>query len=132
VINQVTLVGRLTKDPESRKTLEGKSVLNVTVAVNRQFKNQQGQIDTDFVLCTLWNRAADNTEKYCRKGSVIGVTGRNEEGSDRDPILMKRRRRYERAGNTNRSLGAIERRPHQESGPHQCRELLSIPTNHRP
>lgn len=76
MINQVTLVGRLTKDPESRKTLEGKSVLNVTVAVNRQFKNQQGQIDTDFVLCTLWNRAADNTEKYCRKGSVIGVTGR--------------------------------------------------------
>jgi single-strand DNA-binding protein len=76
LINQVTLVGRLTKDPETRKTLEGKSILNATIALNRNYKNQKGQIDTDFVLCTIWNRAADNTEKYCRKGSVIGVTGR--------------------------------------------------------
>ncbi|MCA1060898.1 single-stranded DNA-binding protein [Rossellomorea aquimaris] len=76
MINQVTLVGRLTKDPEARKTMEGRSVLSVTVAVNRPYKNQQGQMDTDFVLCTIWNRAADNTEKYCRKGSVVGVTGR--------------------------------------------------------
>ncbi|QHE63400.1 single-stranded DNA-binding protein [Rossellomorea vietnamensis] len=76
MINQVTLVGRLTKDPEARKTMEGKSVLSVTIAVNRPYKNQQGQIDADFVLCTIWNRAADNTEKYCRKGSVVGVTGR--------------------------------------------------------
>ncbi|MEL3970706.1 single-stranded DNA-binding protein [Rossellomorea oryzaecorticis] len=76
MINQVTLVGRLTKDPEARKTTEGKSVLNVTVAVNRQFKNQQGQTDADFVLCKIWNKAADNTEKYCRKGSVVGITGR--------------------------------------------------------
>lgn len=76
MINQVTLVGRLTKDPEARKTTEGKSVLSVTIAMNRPFKNQQGQVDADFVLCTIWDRAAENTEKYCRKGSVIGVTGR--------------------------------------------------------
>ncbi|WP_406686081.1 single-stranded DNA-binding protein [Rossellomorea vietnamensis] len=76
MINQVTLVGRLTKDPEARKTMEGKSVLSVTIAVNRPYKNQQGQVDADFVLCTIWNRAAENTEKYCRKGSVVGVTGR--------------------------------------------------------
>jgi single-strand DNA-binding protein len=61
---------------QARKTAEGRSVLNVTVAVNRQFKNQQGQVDADFVLCKLWNKAADNTEKYCRKGSVVGITGR--------------------------------------------------------
>ncbi|MBH9966656.1 single-stranded DNA-binding protein [[Bacillus] enclensis] len=76
MINQVTLVGRLTKDPEARKTMEGRSVLSVTVAVNRQFKNQQGQVETDFVMCKIWNKAADNTEKYCRKGSVVGITGR--------------------------------------------------------
>ncbi|MGM0753001.1 MAG: single-stranded DNA-binding protein [Bacillota bacterium] len=76
MINQVTIVGRLTKDPETRKTMEGKSILNATIAVNRNYKNQKGQIDTDFVLCTIWNRAADNMEKYCRKGSVVGVTGR--------------------------------------------------------
>ncbi len=56
--------------------MEGRSVLNVTVAVNRQFKNQQGQVETDFVMCKIWNKAADNTEKYCRKGSVVGITGR--------------------------------------------------------
>ncbi|BCB05900.1 single-stranded DNA-binding protein [Bacillus sp. KH172YL63] len=76
MINQVTLVGRLTKDPEARKTTEGKSVLSVTVAVNRPYKNQKGQVDTDFVLCTIWDRAAENTERYCRKGSIVGVTGR--------------------------------------------------------
>ncbi|MBW3110336.1 single-stranded DNA-binding protein [Bacillus sp. MCCB 382] len=76
MINQVTLVGRLTKDPEARKTMEGKSVLSVTIAMKRPFKNQQGQVDADFVLCTIWDRAAENTEKYCRKGSVVGVTGR--------------------------------------------------------
>ena len=76
MINQVTLVGRLTKDPEARKTMEGKTVLSVTIAMKRPFKNQQGQVDADFVLCTIWDRAAENTEKYCRKGSVVGVTGR--------------------------------------------------------
>ncbi len=56
--------------------MEGKSVLSVTIAMKRPFKNQQGQVDADFVLCTIWDRAAENTEKYCRKGSVVGVTGR--------------------------------------------------------
>lgn len=76
MINQVTLVGRLTKDPEMRYTSEGKAVLNVTLAVNRQFKNQEGEYEADFVLCTMWRRAAENTAKYCNKGSVLGVVGR--------------------------------------------------------
>lgn len=76
VINQVTLVGRLTKDPEKRVTNEGTAVAQVTLAVNRNFRNQNGEIDTDFVQCTLWRRAAENTCLYCRKGSVIGITGR--------------------------------------------------------
>jgi single-strand DNA-binding protein len=76
VINQVTLVGRLTKDPEPRVTPDGKSVLNATIALTRRFRNQQGQFEADFVLCTLWNKAADNTAKYCKKGSVIGIVGR--------------------------------------------------------
>jgi single-strand DNA-binding protein len=76
VINQVTLVGRLTKDPEPRVTPDGKSVLNATIALTRRFRNQQGQFEADFVLCTLWNKAAENTAKYCKKGSVIGIVGR--------------------------------------------------------
>ncbi|RAK19838.1 single-strand binding protein [Anoxybacillus vitaminiphilus] len=76
MINQVILVGRLTKDPELRYTADGKAVVNVTLAVSRNFRNADGIIDTDFVNCTLWRRVAENTANYCRKGSIIGVTGR--------------------------------------------------------
>lgn len=76
MINQVTLVGRLTRDPEIKWTPDGKAVLNVTLAVNRHYKNASGDIDADFVHCTLWGKTAENTSNYCRKGSVIGVTGR--------------------------------------------------------
>lgn len=76
VINQVILVGRLTKDPEIRYTADGAPVANITLAVSRQFRNAAGEIDTDFVNCTVWRRTAENTANYCRKGSIIGVTGR--------------------------------------------------------
>jgi single-strand DNA-binding protein len=76
MINQVTLVGRLTKDPELTKTTEGIAVTHITLAVTRHFRNQNGEIEADFVQCTLWRRAAENTCQYCRKGSVVGVTGR--------------------------------------------------------
>ena len=76
MINQVTLVGRLTRDPELRLTMEGTSVTSVTLAVNRSFRNQQGEVDADFVQCTLWKKVAENTVQYCRKGSLVGVTGR--------------------------------------------------------
>lgn len=76
MINQVTIVGRLTRDPELKYTPEGKAVSNVTLAVNRNFKNQVGDYETDFVQCTLWRKTAENTAEYCRKGSLIGVTGR--------------------------------------------------------
>ncbi len=76
MINQVTLVGRLTRDPELKITADGVSVVNVTLAVNRNFRNQKGEIDTDFVQCTLWRKMAENLAQYCRKGSLIGITGR--------------------------------------------------------
>ncbi|WHY00496.1 single-stranded DNA-binding protein [Neobacillus sp. DY30] len=76
MINQVTLVGRLTREPELRKTSDGLSVTTVTLAVSRQFRNQHGEIEADFVQCTIWKKAAENTVQYCRKGSVVGVTGR--------------------------------------------------------
>ncbi|MEW9500815.1 single-stranded DNA-binding protein [Jeotgalibacillus marinus] len=76
MINQVTLVGRLTKDPELRAIGNGKHVLSVIVAVTRPFKNQNGEKDADFVRCTMWNRNAENTSEYCAKGSLVGITGR--------------------------------------------------------
>lgn len=76
MINQVTLVGRLTKDPELKFTPDGTPVTHVTLAVNRQYRNHNGEVDTDFVQCTLWRKTAENTVTYCRKGSVVGITGR--------------------------------------------------------
>jgi single-strand DNA-binding protein len=88
MINKVILVGRLAKDPELKYLEDGKAVTSITLAVNRNFKNQQGEYDTDFLNCTLWRKNAENTANYCKKGSVIGVTGRiqtrsyeNQEGS---------------------------------------------------
>lgn len=76
MINQVTLVGRLTRDPDIRYTSDGKAVAHITLAVSRRFRNREGEIDTDFVNCTLWRKTAENTANYCRKGSIVGVTGR--------------------------------------------------------
>jgi len=76
LINQVTLVGRLTRNPELKMTTEGTAVSQVTLAVSRHFRNQNGEIEADFIPCTLWRKAAENTVQYCRKGSVVGITGR--------------------------------------------------------
>ncbi|MEW8969235.1 MAG: single-stranded DNA-binding protein [Mesobacillus sp.] len=76
MINQVTLVGRLTRDPELRFTPDGKAVSNITLAVNRHYKNASGEIEADFVHCILWGKTAENTANYCKKGAVLGVTGR--------------------------------------------------------
>jgi single-strand DNA-binding protein len=76
MINQVILVGRLTKDPEVKITADGTPVAHVTLAVNRSYRNQNGDLETDFVQCILWRKSAENTAQYCRKGSVVGVTGR--------------------------------------------------------
>lgn len=92
LLNQATLVGRLTKNPELRYTSEGKAVLNVTIALNRQYRNSFGEYDADFVLCTLWNKAAENTAKYCTKGSILGVVGkiqtRNYENQEGKKIFV--------------------------------------------
>lgn len=76
MINQVTLVGRLTKDPELRYTPDGHAVSNVTIALNRGYKNNTGETLADFVHCTIWKKIAENTAQYCQKGSIIGITGR--------------------------------------------------------
>ena len=75
-MNQVALVGRVTKDPILRRLSEGRLQTSFILAVNRKFKNQNGEVDADFILCTAWGRVAENTAKHCGKGSLIGVGGR--------------------------------------------------------
>ncbi len=65
MINQVVLVGRLTKDPELRYTADGAAVATVTLAVARNFRNAEGGIDADFVPCVLWRKTAEHTANFC-------------------------------------------------------------------
>ena len=76
MLNQLVLVGRLTKDPELNKAENGKSVSTITLAIPRSFKNAEGNYDTDFVPCILWDKVAGATAEYCKKGSIVGVKGR--------------------------------------------------------
>lgn len=76
MINQLVVIGRLTKDPELKKTDSGKTVANVTLAVPRSYKNINGEYDTDFIDCVLWSSVAETTTEYCKKGDLIGVKGR--------------------------------------------------------
>ena len=76
MINRVILTGRLTKDPELRKTQTGKSVANFTVAVDRMRRKDQEVADTDFISCQAWNKTAEYIGNYAKKGTLIGVDGR--------------------------------------------------------
>jgi single-strand DNA-binding protein len=75
MINRVVLTGRMTKNPELRRTPSGAAVTNFTLAVNRNYESQDGQ-QADYIDCVVWNKAAENVERYCSKGSLVGVDGR--------------------------------------------------------
>jgi len=75
-MNNVSLVGRITKDPELRTTGSGNVTTTITVAINRRFTNQAGEREADFIQCVVWNKQAENVCKYVAKGSLVGVNGR--------------------------------------------------------
>ena len=76
MLNHVVLVGRIVQEPVVKETDSGKKVSNITIAVNRPYKNINGEYDTDFIPCTLWMGIAENTAEYCSKGDIVGVKGR--------------------------------------------------------
>ena len=76
MLNQLVLVGRLVRKPELRESENKKKYAYVTLAVPRSFKNTNGEYDTDFVDCILWDNVATNTVEYCDKGDIVGVRGR--------------------------------------------------------
>ncbi len=75
MINRVVLVGRMTRDPELRITNSGAAVTNFTLALNRNYNSADGQ-QADYINCVVWNKIAENVERYCSKGSLVGVEGR--------------------------------------------------------
>lgn len=76
MINNVVLVGRLTRDPELRFTSNGQAVTTFNLAVNRNFTNQSGEREADFVNCVIWRKPAETLANYAKKGTLIGVVGR--------------------------------------------------------
>lgn len=76
LINNVVLVGRLTKDPDLRYTSSGTAVATFTLAVNRNFTSQNGNREADFINCVIWRKSAETLANYARKGTLLGVTGR--------------------------------------------------------
>lgn len=73
--NKVILIGRLTSTPELHKTNNDKSVARATIAVNRRYKDQNGEREADFVNMVLWGRLAETLASYATKGSLISVDG---------------------------------------------------------
>ena len=75
MINRVVMVGRMTRDPELRRTGNGAAVTSFTLALNRNYNSADGQ-QADYISCVVWNKVAENVAQYCAKGSLVGVEGR--------------------------------------------------------
>ena len=76
MLNTITIMGRLTKDPELRRTGSGTAVASFTVAVDRDFGGQDGQKETDFIDCVAWRQTGEFVSKYFTRGRMIVVSGR--------------------------------------------------------
>lgn len=76
MLNNISLVGRLTKDVELRYTPSNVAVATFTLAVNRTFKNENGDREADFINCVMWRQQAENLANWAKKGALIGITGR--------------------------------------------------------
>ena len=91
-LNVVTLTGRLTKDADLRYTGNGQAVASFSLAVDRQFKNANGERETDFINVVAWRKTAETLAEHTRKGSLIGIVGRiqtrNYEGNDGKRIYV--------------------------------------------
>lgn len=75
-MNSITLIGRLTKDSKATYTKNNTATCNFTLAVDRAFKNANGEREADFINCVIWRKAAENFTKFTHKGSRVGIQGR--------------------------------------------------------
>lgn len=78
MLNYIVLVGRLVRDPEIKELENGTKVSYITLAIPRNYKNVDGEYDTDFIPCVLYNGLAENTAEHCRKGDLVGIKGKVE------------------------------------------------------
>lgn len=76
MINNVSLVGRLTRDPELKYTPSNIAITTFNLAVNRNFKGVNGEREADFINCMIWRKQAELFSEWCKKGNLVGITGR--------------------------------------------------------
>lgn len=95
MLNSVVLIGRLTRDPEARYLTSGVAVTNFSLAVDRSFKNRDGEKETDFFDCVAWRKLAETVAQHIRKGRLVAVQGRlqqdrwkNNEGQNRSKVQV--------------------------------------------
>ena len=92
MLNAISIMGRISRDPELRRTNSGKAVTSFSVACERDFKNQQtGEKEVDFIECVAWGGTAETIEKYFSKGRMISLTGRLQIRDWTDKNGQKRR-----------------------------------------
>lgn len=93
MLNQVVLVGRIVYDLELKTSENGKKFSILTLAIPRNFKNMEGNYDTDFIRCLIWDHVAENTKEYCKKGDIVGLKGRVQsrtiEKEDKKETIME-------------------------------------------
>ena len=76
MMNKVILVGRIANDFELKELNKDTKVINFSLAVNRGYKNENGESEVDFINCSIWNKIAENMKEYTKKGDLVGVEGR--------------------------------------------------------
>jgi len=90
ILNRVILIGRLTRDPDLRYSPSGVAVTNFTLAIDRRFKNAQGEKETDFIPCVVFKQLAEHCANYLAKGKLASVDGRIQVRTYNDKDGQKR------------------------------------------
>ena len=90
MLNQTVLVGRIVSDPQINETKNEKKVATIPLAVQRSYKNEEGEYATDFIPCVLWDGVAQNVVEYCKKGDLIGIKGRIQSTADKIELIAER------------------------------------------
>lgn len=125
MINNVVLVGRVTKDPELRYTPSNVAVATFTLAVNRTFKTKDGEREADFINCVIWRQPAENLANWAKKGALIGVTGRiqtrNYEKQQGQRVYVTEivADSFQMLENRKESQGQEQAQSHQQNAPRQ-------------
>ena len=126
MMNSVCLVGRMTRDAELKYTGNNIAVASFSLAVNRTFKDANGERETDFINCVIWRQSAENLANWAKKGALIGITGRiqtrsyeNQQGQRvyvtevvADNFQMLESRAAREGGNAN---GGYNQQPQQQA-----------------